>query len=67
MSGDMSKKVVRDPGVASVHKGPRLSRTELAQEIEASLKRAYEASLTEEVPDRFLQLLSQLKEKEGKQ
>ncbi|MDP3262880.1 MAG: NepR family anti-sigma factor [Tabrizicola sp.] len=43
-----------------------MSRTEVSRAIEASLKRAYEATLSEAVPDRFLQLLAQLKEKEQK-
>ncbi|MDP3649077.1 NepR family anti-sigma factor [Tabrizicola sp.] len=66
MSGDMSKKMVRDPAVKAVSQGPKVSRTEVSRAIEASLKRAYEATLSEAVPDRFLQLLAQLKEKEQK-
>ncbi len=37
-----------------------------AQEIDANLKRAYQATLEEKVPDRFHTLLAQLREKEGK-
>jgi len=66
VSGDMSKKVVRDPAVKAVRQGPKLSRSEVSHAIETSLKAAYEASLEEVVPDRFLQLLAQLKEKEQK-
>lgn len=42
-------------------------RISIAREIEENLKRVYQASLTEEVPDRFAKLLAQLREKEGKQ
>jgi hypothetical protein len=66
VSGDMSKKMVRDPAVKAVSQGPKLSRSEVSRAIETSLKAAYEASLEEAVPDRFLQLLTQLKEKEQK-
>jgi hypothetical protein len=41
-------------------------RMSIAREIEENLKRVYQASLTEAVPDRFTQLLAQLREKEGK-
>lgn len=34
-------------------------------EIEENLKRVYEASLTEAVPDRFARLLQKLREKEA--
>lgn len=42
------------------------SRISVAQAIEENLKRVYQASLTEPVPDRFIQLMAQLREKEGK-
>jgi hypothetical protein len=41
-------------------------RMSMPPEIEENLKRVYQASLTEAVPDRFTQLLAQLREKEGK-
>lgn len=37
----------------------------LQQEIEANLKRAYDDVLHEDVPDRFTQLLAQLKQTDG--
>lgn len=42
-------------------------RIAFAQEIEENLKRVYQASLTEPVPDRFAELLAQLREKDRKQ
>jgi len=48
---------------------PRPRRREqagYAYEIEKNLKRVYEASLTETVPDCFLQVLADLREKEIK-
>jgi hemerythrin-like domain-containing protein len=41
---------------------PKKSR--LAEQIDENLKRVYEELLKEQVPDRFTQLLAQLKEKE---
>ncbi len=41
-------------------------RIPMPPEIEENLKRVFQASLTEPVPDRFVQLLAQLREKEGK-
>lgn len=38
----------------------------IAKQIEENLKRVYQASLTEPVPDRFVQLLAQLRDKESK-
>ncbi|HMO72054.1 MAG TPA: NepR family anti-sigma factor, partial [Paracoccaceae bacterium] len=38
----------------------------LAREIDANLKRVYAAALDPVVPDRFAQLLQQLREKEGR-
>ncbi len=48
---------------------PSRSRTAsaaVAREIDENLKRVYQEALTQEVPDRFAQLLAQLREKEGK-
>jgi CRISPR/Cas system endoribonuclease Cas6 (RAMP superfamily) len=41
---------------------PKKSR--LTEQIDENLKRVYEELLKEQVPDRFTQLLAQLKEKE---
>jgi hypothetical protein len=41
-------------------------RSALARDIDENLKRVYTAQLQEEVPDRFKQLLAQLRQKEGK-
>jgi hypothetical protein len=38
----------------------------VAREIDENLKRVYSATLSEAVPDRFTQLLAQLREKEKK-
>jgi hypothetical protein len=38
----------------------------VAREIDENLKRVYSATLSEDVPDRFAQLLAQLREKEKK-
>lgn len=43
----------------------RSSRLAVTREIDENLKRVYRAALEEEVPDRFAQLLAQLREKEG--
>ena len=40
-------------------------KSSLRKDIDENLKRVYEDTLKEEVPDRFLQLLAQLKAKEG--
>lgn len=45
---------------------PPRGRMTMLPEIEENLKRVYQASLTEEVPDRFAQLIAQLRQKEGK-
>ena len=52
-------------------KGERPDRSQtisldVTREIDENLKRVYQAALSEEVPDRFTQLLAQLREKEGK-
>ncbi len=67
MSGDMSDKESdannRPTGSQTPSARNRLS---MPPEIEENLKRVYQAALTEAVPDRFAQLLAQLREKEGK-
>lgn len=40
-------------------------KARLKEQIDENLKRVYEETLKEEVPDRFKQLLAQLKAKEG--
>ena len=45
---------------------PRASRLSVTREIDENLKRVYQAALTEDVPDRFTQLLAKLREKEAK-
>lgn len=65
MSGDMSDKIDRDKGNRTP-KPSRSAQIAMAREIEENLKRVYQASLTEEVPDRFLQLLAELKNRERK-
>ena len=41
-------------------------KSSLRQDIDENLKRVYEDALEQDVPDRFKQLLAQLKAKEGK-
>ena len=65
MSGDMSDKFEGDKDNRPA-KASRSTRNAVAREIEDNLKRVYNASLTEEVPDRFLQLLEELKKRETK-
>lgn len=68
MLGSMSQKSVRgNVSSDAAPKGEPLDRRAVAQEIEENLKRVYQATLTEEVPDRFLQLLAQLRDKEKKE
>ncbi|WP_425092150.1 NepR family anti-sigma factor [Tropicimonas sp. S265A] len=40
-------------------------KSNVDRQIDENLKRVYEDTLKEELPDRFLDLLAQLKEKEG--
>lgn len=40
-------------------------RQAIREQIDENLKRVYAAALTEEMPDRFRELLAQLKAKEG--
>lgn len=44
--------------------GTPANRAALRAQIDDNLKKVYEAALTEEVPDRFKELLEQLKAKE---
>jgi 5-formyltetrahydrofolate cyclo-ligase len=41
-------------------------KSSLRKDIDENLKRVYEDALKEEIPDRFKELLAQLKAKEGK-
>ena len=43
-----------------------IPKSSLRKDIDENLKRIYEDALKEEVPDRFKQLLAQLKAKEGR-
>ncbi|MES2145191.1 MAG: NepR family anti-sigma factor [Pseudomonadota bacterium] len=61
----MSDKIDGDKG-NHIPKPSRSAQIAMAREIEENLKRVYKASLTEEVPDRFLQLLADLKNRETK-
>jgi hypothetical protein len=61
----MSDKIEGDPNKRAA-KPSRSAQIALAREIEENLKRVYNASLTEDVPDRFLQLLAELKKREEK-
>ncbi|MGP3696697.1 NepR family anti-sigma factor [Rhodobacter sp. NSM] len=48
-------------------KGPdktKGKRRELQQQIDENLRRVYEEALVQEIPDRFAQLLDQLRQKE---
>lgn len=44
--------------------GDPASRSALRAQIDDNLRKVYQAALTEEVPDRFKELLNQLKAKE---
>lgn len=63
VSGDMTGKLEKPKGASPVR---ATDRTAIAREIDENLKRVYTSQLEEEVPDRFLKLLAQLREKEGK-
>ncbi|PTQ74919.1 NepR family anti-sigma factor [Celeribacter persicus] len=41
------------------------SKHELDEQIEANLRRVYQKTLEEEIPDRFLDLLEKLKEQDA--
>lgn len=45
---------------------PRVNSLAVTREIDENLKRVYQEALTEEVPDKFIQLLAQLRAKELK-
>ncbi len=67
VSGDMSikKNDDTDRSTAGQTRSTR-GRMAMPPEIEENLKRAYQAALSEAVPDRFTELLAKLREKEGK-
>lgn len=66
MSGDVIKDSNRGKHHSSRAKsGHKNAPVAVVQQIEENLKLVYQASLAEPVPDRFLQLLAQLREKEG--
>ncbi len=48
------------------HMADEASKARIQKEIDENLKRVYQDALKEEVPDRFKQLLEQLKAKEGR-
>lgn len=63
----MSNKKNDDPDrPAGIHTQFSRDRLLMPPEIEENLKRVYQASLTEAVPDRFAKLLAKLREKEEK-
>lgn len=51
-------------GKRTVQSGPL--KPAVAREIDENLRKVYQETLTEPVPDRFQQLLAALREKEGK-
>lgn len=55
----------KDRPAGNQNQAPR-GRMTMLPEIEENLKRVYQASLTEDVPDRFTQLIAQLRQKEGR-
>lgn len=59
----MTGKLEKPKGVVPIRTADRAA---IAREIDENLKRVYTSQLEEEVPDRFLKLLAQLREKEGK-
>lgn len=67
MPSDKSDKKKGDKDRPAGNQNPAPSgRMTMLPEIEENLKRVYQASLTEDVPDRFTQLIAQLRQKEGK-
>lgn len=48
------------------HMAGEKPKSNLRKDIDENLKRVYEAALEQEIPDRFKQLLEQLKAQEGK-
>lgn len=63
MSGDMTGKIDKKKGAKAVRPA---DGSALAREIDENLRKVYAEKLKEEVPDRFVELLRQLREKEGK-
>jgi Anti-sigma factor NepR len=51
-------------GFASARRPSRSERLAVAQGIEDNLKRVYQASLVDAIPDRFIQMLEQLRLRE---
>lgn len=43
----------------------RADKSKVTQQIDENLKRVYDTALSEEVPDKFLDLIAQLKAKEN--
>jgi hypothetical protein len=67
VSGDVPNKKNKDNNHGGGgHPLPKRGPLLMPPEIEENLKRVYQASLTEAVPDRFAKLIAQLREKEGK-
>ena len=67
VSGDMSGKVeMGEKSKGFKPARPRASSLAVTKEIDENLRRVYQEALNPEVPDRFLQLLAQLREKERK-
>ena len=48
------------------HMAGKDKKSNLQEQIDANLKRVYQDALQEDVPDRFKQLLEQLRKKESK-
>ena len=63
VSGDMTGKIEKKKGAKAVRPA---DGSALAREIDENLRKVYAEKLKEEVPDRFVELLRQLREKEGK-
>jgi hypothetical protein len=67
VSGDVSDEKNNDSNRGGGSQTPqKRGPLVMPPEIEENLKRVYQASLTEAVPDRFAKLIAQLREKEGK-
>jgi hypothetical protein len=66
---DDTKGTAETPGPgtsAAPGEGDRTARSALAREIDENLKRVYQATLDEEVPERFRELLARLRDKDGR-
>ncbi len=48
------------------HMADETSKSKVHDQIDANLKKVYSATLSEDVPDKFKQLLEQLRQKERK-